>query len=108
MEKLELKQIFYLLKEQFGKKLDILENKREAIVFSLYESFVFEVAIDERYNTFHARLILGEVYRVNRLLNETIAQNNDKQSIIKSFELMDKYCRLRLTDKYLEEYDKIL
>lgn len=107
MEKLDIKKLFMLIEFFFGDKVEFHESTIDTIVFSLYDSFVFLVHIEERYKIFYAHLVLGHNIRVSKLLGERIATNNDEYSIIKSFELMDKYCRLRLSDKYLEVYDEI-
>ncbi len=106
--KLEIKDIFSLITEKYMNNITINHRTTDSIVFSFYDSFAFKIRIEERNKVLFGYLLLADNIKVSKLFGQTIIKNNDKQSIIESFELMDKYCRLRLTDKYLEEYDKIL
>ncbi len=70
------------------------------------DSFVFEFSIDDRYGVFGAGLKLLEEKLLLIVFGESLAINNDKESIICTFKKADKYCRLRLPEKFLTAYDE--
>ncbi|GAF10944.1 hypothetical protein JCM19046_4894 [Bacillus sp. JCM 19046] len=109
MKKLNIKEIYILVDEFFGHKLTSrslnLDDNELQIV--LYDSFVFEFSVDERYAVFGAGLKLLDGQLLLSIFGESLAINNDKKSIIGTFEKADRYCRFRLTDKFLTKYDEV-
>lgn len=105
--KLELEDIINLVKERYGNNVTFNHRTKDEFTFSLYDAFTFQIYIEDRYKIVYSYLLLGENIRISNLFGERIVKNNDRESIIESLELIDKYCRLRLTDKYLEEYGKL-
>lgn len=107
MERLNINELYKLMLDYFGYKLSAprMNPEKGEIAFILYESFVFKISIDKRYGIFGAALVLGEEFLVLSLFGENIAINNDLKSITMSFEKIDNYCKLRLPDKFLVEYN---
>ncbi len=109
MNKLNIEEIFILVDEFFGHKLTSrslnLDDNELQIV--LYDSFVFEFSVDDRYEVFGAGLKLFDGQLLLSVLGESLAINNDEKAIIGTFEKADRYCRLRLPDKFLTKYDEV-
>ncbi|GAA5105622.1 hypothetical protein GCM10023211_04570 [Orbus sasakiae] len=97
-----------LLREFFKGRISSYSvySERQEIDCILYEAFVFKCGIEEPYNTFKAGIVLDSKYIIADYFGKEISLNNTREDIIKSFELVDKYCQLRLPDKYLEEFFK--
>lgn len=108
-KELDIMEIYHLIIEFFGNKVDVIGviESRQEIECILYSSFVLKCGIEDRYKMFECGIMLEEKYAIRNILGESPSLNNDRDSIIKSLKLMDKYCRLRLPDKFLDEYDKL-
>lgn len=108
MEKLNIKDIYSLVLSYFEKKITnpMLNSKKEEMSFILYDSFTFKLSVEKRYGIFEAGLVLHSTHVLLELLGEPLAINNDKNSIIQTLVKIDKYCRLRLPDKFLDAYDQ--
>lgn len=105
----DLKILMSFVDEFFGYKAInsriIIDEK--ALEYILYDSFLLRFGLDERYGMFAVSIAMGNGYRgISKLLGERLSLNNDKKSIIESLKVIDKYCRLRLPDKFLSEFDK--
>lgn len=107
-KQLDLDELYRLLLDFFGNKMSMpLKNRRDQeIDCILYEAFIFKCGIDEPYNTFNGAIMLDSQHAILDYFGKEISLNNTREDIIKSFELVDKYCQLRLPDKYLEEFFK--
>ena len=82
--------------------------KQEKVVARLYDAFEFKFNfINEHYeDLFHASLLLPDNVAMDRILGFNAWKTPTKENIIKTFEVIDRYCRLRLPDKYLEAFDE--
>lgn len=109
MNKMELKNLYDLVKNHFGFKcrmieIDTCEMEVKAL---LYDTFLLKCNINSRYGTFGAAIFLAEnEYLISTFLGKECSLNSDKESIIESLDLIDNYCSLRLPDKFLEEFRK--
>lgn len=108
-KKLDLKEMYMLMIEYFGNKVSsqYINSEKQEIIAVLYDSFVFCFGIDDRYDLFSGGIVLDAEQVLTTFLGKKLSINNDKQSILSNFEIIDNYCRLRLPDKFLTEYDKI-
>ncbi|MFV0394901.1 MAG: hypothetical protein ACK5LC_10980 [Coprobacillaceae bacterium] len=104
---LKLNDIYHLMVDFFGTKVSApyINSVEQEITVILYDSFVFRFGIDERYQLFKGGILLDNKHLVTSFFGEKISINNDKKTILSNFKLVDKYCRLRLPDKFLKEYD---
>lgn len=107
-KQLNLDEIYKLLLEFFGNKATMLQydSIEQEIDCILYEAFIFKCGIDEPYKTFKGGILLDSQHAILDYFGKEISLNNTREDIIKNFELVDKYCQLRLPDKYLEEFFK--
>lgn len=108
MRGLKIEDIYNLSLEYFKYKLvdRRIDVEKSTLEIILYDSITFSLSIGERYETFHAVLLLNENKFLFNLLGEPLATSNDSTSIINTFKRMDEYCRLRLPDKFLEAFEK--
>ncbi|KQQ92896.1 hypothetical protein ASF62_13945 [Leifsonia sp. Leaf325] len=77
-----------------------------AVSCLLYDAFPFRFGVDGPHGTSTA----GYEYSTDKfsvaLLGRKFTLDSDRESILANFRLADEYCRLRLTDKYLEAFDE--
>lgn len=105
---MEIKRLYLLIKEFYGyrcKMRGIFSEEKE-VKCLLYDSFLLRCSLDDRYGRFGAGLSIDENTVVTEFLGERCSLNSDEESIKKSLEVIDNYCRLRLPDKFLEAYDE--
>lgn len=107
--KVKLEEMYGLMLAFFKHKAtnQYINTDKQEITVILYSSFLFKFGLDDRYNFFKGGIFIDENHCVNNFFGEKISINSDESSIINNFKLVDKYCRLRLPDKFLEEYDKM-
>ncbi|XKM13544.1 hypothetical protein RCS94_11045 [Orbaceae bacterium ac157xtp] len=94
----------YYFKDK-GRIISVLTDEQE-INCILYDSFIFKCGIEEPRNNFKGAIMINNKYAQITFFGESISLNNTREDIIKNFELVDKYCQLRLPDKYLEAFFK--
>lgn len=107
---MDFKDFSKLVKEYYGYKLSFycLDYDTKTIECVLYESFALELSIGDRYGAFGVAIMLGNSKQsMTSVLGEEISLNSDAKSIQGNLELIDAYCRLRLPDKFLVEFDKL-
>lgn len=104
---MEIKELYLLVEKFYGYKIKMLYmNSGESTVGGLlYDSFFLECRIDIQNDNFIAGICLGKPEHVIRNFwgNNTLSACNE-ESIMKKLSIIDHYCRLRLPDKFLEEY----
>lgn len=101
----QLDQLDKLITQYYGHKLSLsyLSYDTHMVKCILYESFVVEISLGERYGEFGVTIAgVG----MTKALGKSISPNSDAASIVESLDAIDNYCRLRLPDKFLVEYDK--
>ncbi len=104
----DLKSLMTQIDSYFeGKGINtIVDLNQKALEYLLYDSFVWEFAIESRYGIFSASLAIGDGFRgVTSLLGRKLSLNCDEESILANLEIIDKYCRLRLPNKFLTEFE---
>lgn len=106
-KELKLNDMYQLMYDFFGTRIasPYMNSKEQEITVILYDSFVFRFGIDERYQLFKGGILLDNKHLVSSFFGEKLSMNNDKKAILSNFKLVDKYCRLKLPDKFLKEYD---
>lgn len=107
MEKLSVNELYLLVESFFNYRCrDVqLNSEKKEITCILYDSFLFKCSVGDRYETFGAGLHIGQGILIT-LLGKRSSLNNDRESIRKSLQIFDDYCKLRLPDKFLDAYDK--
>lgn len=98
-----------LIESHLGTRASLLSVNREdrEIRFVLYETFVFETALEPRTDIFGLGLVLPGNIVTRRLLGTEFSLNNDSDSIRGSLDHADRYCRLAMPQKLLESYDAL-
>lgn len=107
---MEFKEFTNLVKSHFNYKLTFycINYDTKTIECILYDSFYFEISIGDRYSVFGAAIGIGNtMHSFTKFMGQSITLNSDRQSIISNLDIIDSYCRLRLPDKYLVEFDKL-
>jgi len=106
---MDINELYRLIETFFSYKARMLylNSDKKEVVCMLYNAFLLKCGLDERYNSFGAGLIFGtQEATITEFLGERCSLNSDEQSIKESLSLIDKYCRLRLPDKFLDAYEK--
>lgn len=95
-----------LVDDYYGYKVDMTYvNLKSEVVGILYDSFYIRCFLDEEQKTFNAGISFGESeLLITELLGKRCLTGCDEESIKKSLQIIDDYCRLRLPDKYLDAY----
>lgn len=97
-----------LIRDHFGAKADIayVDSDDREVAFILYESFFFKSSFDLRYGSFGLAMLLEGV-AVRTFLGKEPTLNSDEASIRASFDDIDRFCRLRLPEAFLREFDAL-
>lgn len=101
-------ELVKIVKKFFGYKARqfVMDSEKQQIRCILYDAFLFECGLDGRYGTFGGGIVIGNSeHRLIQFLGNNLSSNVDEDSINKSLEIVDQYCRLRLPDKFIEAYD---
>ncbi len=103
---METMELYDLVKDFFGYKIRLMyiNSSKKQVCGTLYDSFFLECDLDDRYGRFGAGLYVSKKYCITDFLGERSSLNSDPESIKKSLQIIDNYCRLRLPDKFLEAY----
>ena len=106
----DLNEICSMINHFWGYKVNLVipYPKQKKVVARLYDAFEFKFDfINERYeDLFHASLLCPDNAIIDRLLGVNTWKSPTKENIISILEAVDRYCRLRLPDKYLEAFDE--
>ncbi len=91
----------------FGRRAIQKAYVDETRVFTctLYETFRLRCGLDGEHGTFGAGIESAGGSYLTTFFGEHASFNSDSESIIKSLTLIDEWCRLHLTDKFLERYE---
>lgn len=105
---MEVDELYNLVENFFGykAKMRYLNSTAKEVVCILYDSFWLKCALDDQYGRFGAGLEIGQEGVITNFLGKQCSLNSDVESIKKSLQIIDDYCRFRLPDKFLEEYYK--
>jgi hypothetical protein len=107
----DLNKLMKIIDNYFGHKAintTVLINEK-SLKYVLYDSFEWLFNLEERYGTFGVSLAMGNGYRgISKLLGKKLSLDNNEDSIKYNLEIIDQYCRLRLPDKFLTVFDKLL
>lgn len=98
----DLVEVFYGYKA----KMRYLNSTTKEIGCILYDSFWLRCDLDDQYGRFGAGLEIGKEGVITEFLGKRCSLNSDTESIKKSLQIIDDYCRLRLPDKFLNAYYK--
>jgi len=107
---MEFKEFCELVKAYFKYKLTFycLNYDKKTIECVLYDSFYLELSIGDRYGVFGAAIGIGStMHSLVKVIGQPTTLNSDPGSVISNLNIIDNYCRLRLPDKFLFEFDKL-
>ena len=106
---MDVETLHYLVRDFFGFKCSKsgMNDQTKEVKCMLYDSFWLICSLDNRYGAFGAAIEIGKNALVTEFLGKRCSLNTDEQSIKESLQIIDDYCRLRLPDKFLEEYHKV-
>ena len=104
---MEINELYLLIKRFYGYKIRELciNAKEKSVEGILYDAFYLECSTNDRYGRFGAGIDGGE-YLITEFMGKRCSLNSDKKSIQQSLHLIDSYCRSRLPEKFLYEYDR--
>lgn len=99
-------ELYDLVKDFFGYKANMryFDSKTKDVTCILYDSFWLRCSLDDQYGRFGAGLEVGKEGIITEFLGKRCSLNSDAESIKKSLQIIDDYCRLRLPDKFLDAY----
>lgn len=106
-KELDIFDLYKLVLSFFDKKASLpsLAETDKEVECVLYDSFVFKCSLDDRYGYFGAGIMIDKDHLVCNILGRQLTMlGNSEEDILKSLELVDQYCQLRLPDKYLEAF----
>ena len=106
---MDVDSLYKLVRDFYGFKCRMrgVNSEKKEISCMLYDSFILICSLGERYGSFSAGIELGKESIITDFLGKYCLLNSDDHSIKESLQLIDDYCRLRLPDKFLEEYHKV-
>ena len=105
---MDVNELYNFVEEFFGYKarMRYVNSKSKEVGCILYDAFFVKCGIDDRYGRFWAGLEICNEVTLTSFLGRTCSLYSDEESVKKSLQIIDDYCRLRLPDKYLDEYYK--
>ena len=106
---METKKLYLLVKDFFGYKIKMqyMNTETNEVGGILYDSFFLKCNTNDRYGRFGAGICFSQQrYVITEFLGKTCSLNGDEESIKKSLQIIDDYCRMRLPDKFLDAYYK--
>ncbi len=106
---MDIKELFCLIEKYFGYKANMLylNSDIQEVGLILFNSFLVKCSLDERYNSFGAGITFGnQESTITEFLGKKCSLNSDEESIIESLSIIEKYCRLRLPDKFLRAFEE--
>ena len=101
-------ELYDLVEDFFGykAKMRYINSATKEVAWVLYDSFLLKCNLDDQYGRFGAGLEVGKEGVITEFLGKSCSLNSDVESIKKSLQIIDDYCRLRLPDKFLDSYYK--
>jgi len=95
-----------LIKNSFGGRVSIplVNSDTGEVTFILYESFLFKCGIDSRYGRFGLAMMVDGI-AVRTFFGKRVTMDNDPDAIQSSLQEIDRFCRLRLPEPFLAEFD---
>ena len=104
---MEIIELHHLVRGFFGAKATLLGMSPANMSVScvLYESFHFSCNVNDRHGAFIAGILLPGGSYVTEFLGERVSREPDEESIKGSLAQVEAWCRLQLTDKFLEAYE---
>ena len=92
--------------EFFGSRLSFptSDGDKKEMTGLLYDAFPFSCGIDSGKPIFYAGIGVGYQAFLSSFMGVGISMNRDRESVLESLRLVDRYCRLRLPDKYREAF----
>lgn len=105
-ETMSINELYDLVEDFFGykAKMRYLDSTSKEIACILYNSFWIKCDLDDQYGRFRVGLEIGKEDVITEFLGKSCSLNSDAESIKKSLQIIDDYCRLRLLDKFLDVY----
>lgn len=103
----KLEELYSLINNFYGYKCQMIgiDSEKMEVNAMLYNAFYLKCNINDRYGRFGAGISFGvQEYTITEFLGRRCSLNNDEESIKKSLQIIDEYCRLRLPDKFLDAY----
>lgn len=103
---MDARNLCYLMEDYYGYKISMTYvNLKSEAVGILYDSFYVKCFFDEEQKIFNGGISYGESEPlITEFLGKKCLSGCDEESIKKSLQIIDDYCRLRLPDKYLDAY----
>ena len=96
-----------IISDTFGGRATVISTERAVGVVScvLYDTFVFTCGLNGEHGTFTGGIEYAKGRYITRFLGKHLSFNTDRESIVRSLEIVDEYCRLRLPEKFLVTFD---
>lgn len=94
-----------LIKDVYGRRVSIpvVDSELGDVWFVLYESFVFKCGIGKQYQRFGLGMLL-EGIAITQFFGKRVTMETDEDAIRASLHDVDRFCRLRLPQEFLDEF----
>ena len=104
---MEIEKLYRLVRSHYGAKATILAMNSEQLTVSciLFETFHFRCNIRDKRGVFVGGILLPGDVLMSGFFGEELSREVDEDSIRASLDVVERWCRLQLSDKFLEEYD---
>lgn len=101
---MDVMELVSLVREVYGKGAAVISvHSGEGWVSCLlYESFYLRCGANGDHGTFGASVLVGE-YWSGQFFGQSVSLNPDRESIVTSLKLIDRWCRAKLPDEFLKQ-----
>lgn len=105
---MELVELYTLVTDFYGAKATdaAFNSVNKTVTCVLYETFPCSFNTNDRHGALFGGVILADGSVQGKLLGTTPSLNSDHATMTERLDLIDRWCRLQLTDKFLAAFDK--
>ena len=106
---MEIIKLYEVIEEYFDKKIRMggYNDQKNSVFGCLYNTIFIECTLNYVINEFSVVIYYNrEECFIDTILGETCKTIIDEDLIIDKLKVIDNYCRIRLTDKFLKVFDE--
>ena len=106
---MKIRKLYKLIEKYFDKKVSMggYNEQKNSVFGCLYNTIFIECTLNYEKNEFDVIVYYTQNdYFINKFLGETCKTIIDEDLIIDKLKVIDNYCRIRLTDKFLKVFDE--
>ncbi len=97
-------ELVSLIRQVYGKGAAVISvhSDEQWVSCILYESVHMRCGANGDHGTFGASVLVGE-YWSGQFFGQSVSLNPDRESILASLELINRWCKAKLPDEFLEQ-----